>query len=274
MADHNIPIRSPGLAASPALERLVGAEPLPVRTIGIQDLRDALAKGTADFWAKPSHLVFLTLIYPLAGIVLARLIAGYEILPLLYPLVAGFTLVGPFAAVGLYEISRRRERGLDTSWSHAFDVLRSPAIGPILALGGILAVIFFAWLGVAWGIYAATMGGQTPASIPDFLTEVLSTPSGWMMIILGNLAGFLFAVLVLTISVVSFPLLVDRNVGTVTAIRTSIAAVRANPVPMAVWGVIVAVSLAAGLLPFFVGLALILPILGHATWHLYRRVVV
>jgi uncharacterized membrane protein len=249
------------------------ARSLPVRKIGLRDLREALERGAEDFWAKPSHVMFLPLIYPVAGLVLARAVVGYDVLPLLFPLAAGFALVGPFAAIGLYEISRRREQGLDTNWSHAFEVLQAPGFGSILELGGILLAVFLLWLGAAWLVYALTIGTEMPASLGDFVNDVFTTPQGWTMIIVGNAIGFLFALLVLTISVVSFPLILDRHVGAVAAMATSIAAVRANPVMMLLWGLIVSIGLVIGLLPLFVGLALVLPILGHATWNLYRWVV-
>ena len=184
-----------------------------VRIIGLRDLKDALARGIADFSAMPTHAVFLCLIYPIVGLLLARLTLGYEVLPLLFPLAAGFALLGPFAAIGLYELSRRREQGLDASWQDAFDVLRSPSRGAIAALGLLLLAIFVIWIAVAQAIYIANFGYEPAASIPDFLHQVFTTPAGWMLIIVGNLVGFLFALAVLTISVVSFPLLLDRDVG-------------------------------------------------------------
>ena len=197
----------------------------------------------------PSHAVFLCLIYPVVGFALARLALGYNVLPLLFPLAAGFALVGPFAALGLYEMSRRREAGLDVSWKHALDVFRSPSIGAIAVLGLMLVAIFLVWIAVAQAIYVANFGYTPAASMPDFLHQVLTTPAGWALIIVGNGVGFLFAVLVLTLSVVSFPLLLDRDVGAATAILTSVRAVLANPFTMAVWGLIVAALLAIGSLP-------------------------
>jgi uncharacterized membrane protein len=240
-----------------------------IRHIGIADIKDALAKGIADFLAMPSHLVFLCLIYPLVGIPLA----AANDLHLAYPLASGFALIGPFAAVGLYEVSRRREAGLDASWQHAFEVLRSPSMPSILALGGILLMIFLCWLGVAQGLYVWLFGADPPTSLLRLLREALTTPRGWALIILGNGIGFLFAALVLSISVVSFPLLLDRDVGAAVAIHTSIRAVIANPLTMALWGLIVAGLLVLGSLPFFVGLAVVMPVLGHSTWHLYRKLV-
>jgi uncharacterized membrane protein len=248
------------------------AEPVVLR-IGPADLVYALRKGLDDFWAMPSHVVFIALIYPIAGLVLSRLIFGYDILPLLFPLAAGFALIGPFAALGLYELSRRREAGLDTSWKHAFDVFRSPSLGAILALGVLLLVIFLVWLAVANGLYVAAFGYAPAASMPDFLNTVFNTSAGWTLIVAGNGIGFLFAVLVLGISVVTFPLLLDRNVGPVVAMLTSFRAVRRNPLTMALWGLIVAAALVLGTIPLFVGLVVVMPVLGHATWHLYRKVV-
>ena len=244
-----------------------------IRKIGLADLKDALARGIDDFLAMPSHAVFLCLIYPIVGFVLARLVLGYNVLPMLFPLAAGFALIGPFAAIGLYEMSRRRELGMDVSWRHALDVFRSPSIGPILVLGLILVAIFLIWLAVAQAIYVANFGYTPAASMPHFIQQVFGTPAGWALIIVGNGVGFLFAALVLTMSVVSFPLLLDRDVGAATAVLTSVRAVQANPVMMAIWGLIVAALLALGSIPAFFGLAVVMPVLGHATWHLYRKVV-
>lgn len=248
------------------------AQPI-VRKISPADLKEALAKGFDDFWAMPSHLVFLGLIYPIAGVCLAALSFSNNALPLLYPLATGFALIGPFAAIGLYEVSRRRELGLPTSWQDAFDVLKSPSIPSIIALGVILLVIFLAWLTSARMLYQSLFGYAAPASYPQFLSEVLTTSQGLQLFIVGNLLGFLFAVVVLSISVISFPLLLDRDVGVAVAIYTSVKAVAMNPVTMALWGLIVAGLLLLGSLPLFVGLAVVMPVLGHATWHLYRRVV-
>ncbi|MGB9368651.1 MAG: DUF2189 domain-containing protein [Xanthobacteraceae bacterium] len=244
-----------------------------IRTIGFADLKDALARGFDDFLAMPSHAVFLCLIYPVVGFVLARLVLGANVLPLLFPLAAGFALIGPLAALGLYEMSRRREEGLDVSWKHALDIRRSPSLGAITLLGLILVAIFLTWIAVAQAIYVATFGYAPAASMPDFIRQVFTTPEGWTLAIVGNFVGFLFAVVVLTLTVVSFPLLLDRDVGLATAILTSVRAVLANPVTMAMWGVIVAALLLIGSLPAFFGLAVVIPILGHATWHLYRKVV-
>ncbi len=256
---------------------LVGAGTNPtfpiVRRIAPSDLMHSLARGVDDFAAMPSHAVFLCVIYPLLGILLIAMTAGYSMLPLAFPIAAGFALIGPLAAIGLYELSRRRERGLDSSTSHALDVLHSPSLGAIVALGVLLMVIFLIWLAVAQAIYVANFGYTAPASIRQFVGDVFYTSAGWNLIMIGTGVGFLFAVLVLTIGAISFPLLLDRDVGAAVALLTSIRVVAANPVTMALWGFIVAAMLVIGSIPFFLGLTVVMPILGHATWHLYRRAV-
>jgi uncharacterized membrane protein len=245
-----------------------------VRAIAPRDLLDALAKGLADFWAMPTHVVFLCLIYPIIGVVVAWTAYGYNLLPLFYPAAAGFALVGPFAAVGLYELSRRRELGQDTGWSHAFDLLQARSFRSIFALGLFLLALFGLWIAVAQAIYVAQFGYADPQSIDHFTREVLTTEAGHRLILIGNGVGFLFALVAFMVSVVAFPLLIDREIGAIAAALTSVRAVLRNPLTMALWGLIVAVALLIGSLPLFIGLAFVLPVLGHATWHLYRKVVV
>jgi uncharacterized membrane protein len=252
----------------------IGAAGSNIRKIGPADLKEALLKGLEDFKAKPSHLVLLAIIYPLAMLVGVNVAAGYELVPLVFPLLSGFALIGPFAAVGLYDMSKQREEGLDISWEHAFNVFRSHSIFAIVKLSLLLCVIYFAWLGAAFAIYRLSFGSAVPASIAEFTSQVLTTPAGWTLIIVGCGVGFLFALVVLAISAVSFPMLLDRDVGMVTAVQTSVRTFAANQMTMLMWGFIVAGLLVLGSVPFFVGLAVVMPVLGHATWHLYRKAVV
>ncbi len=260
MANQNI---STGLSVSAAYPA--------VRKISVADLKDALSEGWDDFRAAPTQLIFL--IYPVLGVILARAASGNSLLHLIYPLVTGFALVTPLFALGIYEISRRRERGEPVSWLNVFDVLHSKSIVSIGLLGLMLLAIFLIWLDCAHGIYRSIFGASTPDSISGFIDQLFTTKSGLQLFIVGNLSGLIFAALVLTLTVISFPLLLDRPVGAVTAIITSVRAVLANPVPMAVWGLIVAAGLLLSSLLLFVGLAVALPVLGHATWHLYRKVI-
>jgi uncharacterized membrane protein len=247
---------------------------LEIRKIGFSDLRDALAKGYDDFTAMPSHAVFLCIIYPIIGVILLRFITGQSLLPMLFPVVAGYALVGPFAAIGLYELSRRRELGIDASPAHIFEVLWAPSIGAVAALGVLLTLIFVFWLVAAQEIYRYAFNGVIPTSFDEFARLIFTTHAGWILVFLGNGVGFLFALTAFSVGVVSFPLVLDRHVDAARAIVTSLRAVAANPVTMAAWGLIVAVALALGSLPLFVGLIVVMPVLGHATWHLYRHVVV
>jgi uncharacterized membrane protein len=262
MANLNIYFGQRGIMAVPTIRR-----------IELRDIRDALAKGAKDFHATPSHLVFLAAIYPLCGVVLAYVTSQQNALQLLFPLSSGFALIGPFAAISLFEISRRRELGLDVSWKYAFYVLRSPSIPSIAALGLLLLAIFAAWIAAAQLLYTTLFGPMPPVSLVDFLGEVVSTERGWMLIGVGCLIGFCFAAVALAVSSISFPLLLDRDIGAAMAIATSIEAVRENPLTMTFWGFIVAAALLIGSLPFFIGLAIVMPILGHSTWHLYRKVI-
>ena len=244
-----------------------------IRRIGLSDLHDALRRGWEDFKAVPSHAIILCVIYPVLGLVIARTVLGYSVLPLLFPLAAGFALLGPFAALGLYELSRRRELGEEPSAWDALDVFSSPSFGAMLGLGTLLFALFVTWIATAQAIYVATFGYESAAEIPDFVRRVLTTPQGWWLIVVGCGVGFLFALVALCVSVVSFPLMLDRHASAFEAMVTSLRVVAANPIPMAAWGLIVAALLVVGSVPFFLGLAVVIPLLGHATWHLYRKVI-
>jgi uncharacterized membrane protein len=231
-----------------------------------------LAKGFDDFMAMPTFSLFLVGVYPVIGLTLFWLTFGLDMMQLAFPLVAGFALIGPLAAIGLYELSRRREQGQDISLAALKDI-HVPCLRAITALGMVLTAIFFVWLAAAMAVYRLSFGDWTPPSVAEFLNQVFSTPAGWFLIIVGCSVGLLLGILTFTISVVSVPMLLDRDVGLMTAVETSVRAVLENPVTMALWGLVVAGALVIGSLPFLIGLAVVFPILGHSTWHLYRAVV-
>lgn len=245
-----------------------------IRHISVHDLMEALSMGVRDFMAAPTQLLFLGLIYPVVGGLAAAAAARNDLVPLLYPALAGISIMGPIAALGMYELSRQREMGVDITWRNALDVRHSGQLIPIAWLGALLLAVFITWLAVAERIYTATLASQPHEGITGFMNALIGTREGWMMFVIGNGVGFLFAMLVLTMTVVSFPMLLDRRVGLLDAMVTSVRAVWHNPLIMAVWGLMVAGLLLLGSLPLFVGLAVIMPILGHATWHLYRKLVV
>lgn len=266
MVDHALPRPMPGSRRIPA--------PIPaIRQIGVADLRAALALGWEDFRAAPSQLFFLCIIYPAAAVILWKLTVGRGLLPLFYPMISGFTLIGPIAALGLYEISKRRERGQPASWRNCFDVLREPALSSIVVLALALVVLFVLWIAIAQALFHAAFGDTPISLMSDFAGMLFTTPGGWLLIVAGNLIGLCFAIVVLAIGVVSFPMMLDRNSEVTLAVRTSIAAVMRNRRVLAIWGLIVAGLLALGSVFAFVGLAIVLPVLGHATWHLYRRLI-
>lgn len=249
--------------------------PPQIRKLHYDDLKTALKKGFDDMSMFRSDVIFVCLLYPLMGMVLVALALQGDYVQLLFPVLSGFALTGPVAAVGLYEMSRRREKGVPVNWLALMDVLRSPKFGGVVILALFHVVIFIIWVMAADLIYTLTVGpSDAPQTMMAFAQTVLTTPAGWAMIVIGLAVGFVFALVVLAISVVSFPLLLDRDVGLVMAVTTSVRVARANPGPIAAWGAIVAGSLALGSIPALLGLVIVMPVLGHATWHLYRRAVV
>jgi uncharacterized membrane protein len=247
--------------------------PIPVRTIGHADVNAALREGLDDFLAMRGDLIFIGLLYPLVGILAGTAIVGGPLIPLLFPILAGVGLLGPVAAIGFYELARRREAGKSSNWSHFLDVRKRPSVEEIGAVAALLLAIFAAWLLAAGALYVALWGWEAPESIGAFVSRLFTSPEGWALIVIGNLVGLAFAALVLAISVVSLPMLVDCDIKAGEAVSTSIRAARANKGPVLRWGVIVAALLVAGSIPLFLGLAVVLPWLGYATWHLYTKLV-
>jgi uncharacterized membrane protein len=261
------------MATQQEAARQVASDIPEIRQIDVSDLRWALAEGWKDFLEKRGDLIVIGLLYPLICLVAAAVTFNDPLLPLFFPLVAGLSILGPAAASGFYELARRREEGLDAGWLHFLDPLRGRSRQPMALLTAGLAVLMIGWLIAANAVYQLIFGDQ-PLRFGDVLGRLFTTEAGWTLIILGNLAGAPFAVATLVFALVSFPMVVDRPVDASLAVRTSLAAARENPRQVFGWGCRVAGLLLLGLLPLAIGLAVVLPWLGYATWHLYTRLVV
>ena len=247
---------------------------IPVRKITDADLRLSLTHGLNDFLAMRGDIFFAGLIYTLIGIAAVVMTTNQPLMPFFFPVVAGVGLLGPVAAVGFYELAKRRESGnSDHNWSHFFDVLKRPSADDMGIVAGLLLLIFLGWLLAAGALYGLLFGFWTPTSVGGFVTAVLTTPKGWALIVLGAVVGAIFGAFVLALSVASLPLLVDRNVTASEALSASWRAANANRRLMFRWGLIVTGLLILGSAPLFVGLAFVLPWLGYSTWHLYTRLI-
>ncbi|MEH6702980.1 DUF2189 domain-containing protein [Parasphingorhabdus sp.] len=234
----------------------------------VSDLRAALAAGWADFKACPAFGLFFAAIYVIAGMFIYFALFVRGEIAWLVPAAAGFPLLAPFVAVGLYEVSRRREAALPMSWRAVLGALRGRGDEQILSMGVILFVGFGFWIMVAHGIFAIFLA---ESGIGSESMELFRTGAGMMMLLVGSIAGALMALAFYAITVVSLPMLVDRQVDFITAIIASLATVRSNKSVLLIWAAMIAVALFVAMIPLFLGLLIVLPVLGHATWHLYRR---
>jgi uncharacterized membrane protein len=258
---------------SAAARRPSRSKKIPIRKITDEDLRLSLKQGLGDFQAMRGDLVFAGLIYTFIGVAAAVMTTNGPLMPFFFPVVAGVGLLGPVAAVGFYELARRREDGLESGWRHMLDVRKRPSVDDMGVVAGLLLAIFALWIIVAGILYVALFGWTAPTSITGFFGMVFTTPRGWALIVSGAVIGAIFGWVVLAISVVSLPLLVDCNVSAAEAVSASWRAAHANKAEMIRWGLIVLGLLVLGSIPLFVGLAFVLPWLGYSTWHLYTRLV-
>jgi len=243
-----------------------------VRAITVDDISVALSEGLRDFRAAPAFGLMVGAIYAIAGNLLFWVAASYDLLFIAYPLAAGFALVAPFAAVGIYETSRRLAAGGDVSFGALIGSVPPHARRELGYMALVTAFGLIAWIYAAGFVYALFFGLR-PLDYTDIVSAVVSTPRGIAFLVTGNVIGAVMATVIFSVSVVAYPMLLDRDIDFVTAMITSIRAVFAAPMVMIGWGIFVATMLAVAILPMFLGLVVVLPWLGHATWHLYRRTV-
>jgi len=249
------------------------SKPIPIRTITDDDLRFALKQGYADFGELRGDLIFAGLIYTVLGLAAVVMTTSRPLMPFFFPVVAGVALLGPIAAVGFYELARRRENGKEVHWFNFVEVRKRPSVDDMGMVAGLLLMIFLAWLISAGLLYWLIFGWTTPTSVGGFLAMIFTTQKGWMLVIAGAIVGAIFGWFVLALSVASLPMLVDCDVSAAEAVSASWRATHGNKREMIRWGLLVTALLVLGSIPLFVGLAFVLPWLGYSTWHLYTRLV-
>jgi len=243
-----------------------------VRRVSATDVVEALGRGLRDFQAAPIYGLLFGALYAAGGIFVVLSVTALGMSYLAYPLAAGFALIGPFVAVGLYEVSRRREEGERPSLRDLWTTMRSRS--EIGWMAFVTLFVFIIWMYQARLLLVLFLGlNASFPSIQQFITVVLTTSEGLMFLLIGNAIGAALSLILFSLTVVSFPLLLDRDVDFITAMITSVRAVVTSPGPMIGWAAVVVVLLIVSALPFFLGLLVTLPVLGHTTWHLYRRVV-
>lgn len=254
-------------------DQAVTLRQITVNPVTVRDLRAALSAGIADFRRAPALGLFFGAIYAFAGIfviyALSRLNAPYWVIPA----AVGFPLIGPFIAVGLYEISRRLEAGTPLTWKGVLFVIFESRKREVSWMAFVVLFIFWIWMYQVRIWLAIFLGFQSFSTVGAFLTVVTTTPDGLAFLAVGSIVGAALATVLFSVTVISIPLLLDRDPDIVTAMITSVQTVLKSPVVMLGWGAFVAVLLVAAMLPAFLGLLVVLPVLGHATWHLYRRAV-
>lgn len=250
------------------------ATPTPpeINEIGLDAVRDALSAGLRDFRRAPAFGLFFGAVFSVIGLVIyLQLVvwgSGYWVLPVM----AGFPLVGPFVAVGLYDVSRRLERGETPDWAAVLTVIARERGRQIPSMAFVALFFFLVWVYFAHLIFALSFGLKPLTNVMTS-PAILLTPAGLAMLAAGTLVGGALALALFSVTVVSVPMLLDRDVDVVTAMIASVRAVLENPVPMLAWAAVVAGLSAVAMIPFFLGMAVIFPILGHASWHLYRATV-
>ncbi len=244
-----------------------------VNAVTVADIRASLAEGLSDFARAPAFGLFFGGIFALGGILIALALTAWEVPWLIYPFAIGFPLLGPFAAAGLYEVSHRLETGRPLLWGQVLTAVWAQKSRELSWMAFVMLFFFWIWMYQVRLWIALILGRMSFSTLDRFLTVVFTTPQGWIFLVIGHLVGAALSLVLFSITVISIPLLMQRDVDFVTAMITSVKAVLASPLVMLGWGVIVTLAVIVACVPFFLGLLVVLPVLGHATWHLYRRAV-
>lgn len=248
-------------------------DPTRVNAIGFDAIVDALGAGMRDFRAAPRFGLFFGFVYAAGGILVLLTASALHMSYLSYPLAIGFGLIGPFIAVGLYEVSRRLETGAPLDWPGVLGVIWAQRRRELAWMAFVVLFVQIMWMYQVRLLLALFLGFKSFASFGAFVEVVVTTPEGLMFLLLGNVIGAVLSVVLFSLTVVSFPMLLDRDVDFITAMITSVRSVVTSPKPMIGWALVVTATLLLAMLPLFAGLIFVLPVLGHTTWHLYRKLV-
>ncbi len=245
-----------------------------VRKITVDDVVDALASGLRDFRRAPIYGLVFGGTFAIGGILIILTLVAFDMSYLSYPLAAGFALIGPFAAVGLYEVSRRLSLDEPVTWQAILSTIWAQKGRELSWMAFVVLFVQIMWMYQVRLLLALFLGFRSFASFSEFVSQVISTPEGLMFLAVGHVVGAILSLILFSLTVIAFPLLLEEDRDFITAMITSVKAVAISPVPMIGWAMIVTITLVASLLPAFVGLVITLPVLGHTTWHLYKKCVV
>ncbi len=246
---------------------------LEVNELGFEDVKACLIKGVSDFLQAPMCGLFFGSIFAFGGILIVQSFYVWEKGWMIYPMIVGFPLIGPFIAVGLYEVSRRLEQGLPLRWGEILSVISSQTGRQIPYMAFVMLFIFWIWMYQIRLLIAIILGRMSFPSLDAFINIIITTPEGWAFVIISHIVGACFSLLLFSITVISIPLIMDRDIDFVTGMITSVKTVMKSPVVMICWGIFIAVTLFFSIIPLFLGLLISLPILGHASWHIYKKAV-
>jgi len=258
--------------------KTAGVAPRPpampkVNEIRIADLAEVLRKGLSDFARAPLFGLFFGGVYALGGIIIALSLTVWDISWMIYPVAIGFPLIGPFVAVGLYEVSRRLETGKPLVWREILGAVWLQRQRELAWMAFVMLFVFWVWMYQVRLLVAIILARSSFSTLDRFMEVVFTTSQGWTFLAVGHVVGAILAIILFSITVISIPLLLDREADFVTAMITSVKTVTSNPVPMVGWGIFVTLAVIVSSVPMFLGLVVTLPVLGHATWHLYKKAV-